>query len=391
MPSDNPYLDVPPIQYNLLTGEEEIPTVRVESLPADDLSYNLEDGITVVQSPSGLTASISGNGCHVGKRSERLVIRKKDGRAVWQIPMARLHEVILDARGLSITTDLLTALAERGIRTSIIAFNGKPVAEIASPLLTAVVETRKAQFEALKNGRGLRLAKAVVAGKIRNQQRLLKYFGKYISTSQPDLFSSLQEDISAMDDAQKGIEQVAETTLDETRARLMGIEGRAGQRYWSAVGRIIGGRAPFPGRTHRGASDPVNVMLNFGYGVLYSQVWGAVHFAGLEPFAGFLHTDRAGKPSLVFDMVEEFRAPVVDRTVISMAQLGQVRALKTPGMLDGVLKTEFLSKLLERIDGTESFDGGKYRIRSIIQKQCRLAASFIRGSVEEYRPFRFKW
>ncbi len=90
-------------------------------------------------------------------------------------------------------------------------------------------------------------------------------------------------------------------------------------------------------------------------------------------------------------MIEEFRAPVVDRTVISMVQLGQIRELRTPGMLDGELKSALLSRLFERIDGIESYEGGKYRVRSIIQKQCRQAASFLRGTADEYKPFRFKW
>ncbi len=146
--SNSHRIEPPPQQMNLLTGEAEISVARVEHLPVDDVPYTLEDGVTIVQSPSGLTVSVSGFGCSLRKRSERLVLTKKDGRAVWQIPFTRLHELILDARGLSITTDLIASLAERGVRTSIVAFNGRPVAELASPLLTAVVETRKAQFEA---------------------------------------------------------------------------------------------------------------------------------------------------------------------------------------------------------------------------------------------------
>jgi len=57
----------------------------------------------------------------------------------------------------------------------------------------------------------------------------------------------------------------------------------------------------------------VNSALNYGYGILYGQVWGAVMNAGFEPFAGFLHLDRPGKPSLVLDLIEEFRQPIVDR------------------------------------------------------------------------------
>ena len=74
----------------------------------------------------------------------------------------------------------------------------------------------------------------------------------------------------------------------------MGTEGTAGRLYWEGVKEIISHRVEFLGREHRGAQDAVNSLLNYGYGILYSQVWGAVLNAGLEPFAGFLHVDRPG-------------------------------------------------------------------------------------------------
>src|SRR5439155_51969 len=79
----------------------------------------------------------------------------------------------------------------------------------------------------------------------------------------------------------------------------------------------------------------VNASLTYGYGILYSQVWGAVLNAGLEPFAGFLHVDRPGKPSLVLDLTEEFRQPVVDRAVIAHVNLGE-----PIGMHEGFLDLE---------------------------------------------------
>ncbi len=77
------------------------------------------------------------------------------------------------------------------------------------------------------------------------------------------------------------------------RDTLMGIEGTAGRIYLDGVRALLDGKAPFPGRTGRGAIDPVNALLNYGYGILYQCVWGAAINAGLEPFAGFLHATLA--------------------------------------------------------------------------------------------------
>jgi CRISPR-associated protein Cas1 len=157
------------------------------------------------------------------------------------------------------------------------------------------------------------------------------------------------------------------------------------------VALLLQDHVAFPGREHRGASDFVNSLLNYGYGVLYAQVWGAVLNAGLEPFAGFLHTDRPGKPSLVLDLTEEFRAPVVDRTVLAALRLGQLQSAGKPGPLDPHTRSVLVEQLLKRVESKERFQGGHYQVRSIIQMQARSVASFVMGRRERYQPFRFKW
>ena len=113
------------------------------------------------------------------------------------------------------------------------------------------------------------------------------------------------------------VERNGESPIDAVRTTLLNLEGRAGALYWECVQRLLpAGR--FTTRNHQGAVDDVNALLNYGYGILYSQVWSALSLAGLEPFAGFLHVDRPGKPSLVLDFIEEFRQPIVDRVVFAM-------------------------------------------------------------------------
>jgi CRISP-associated protein Cas1 len=170
---------------------------------------------------------------------------------------------------------------------------------------------------------------------------------------------------------------------------MMGIEGVAGRLYWQAVAEIISGRTEFLGREHRGAADMVNAALNYGYGILYGNVWGAALNAGLEPFAGFLHVDRPGKPSLVLDLVEEFRQPVVDRAVLSAVNLGIAMRMEN-GQLDKSSRDLIAGRVLDRLVSAERHDGKEYPIRSIIQMQARRLASFLRGG-KPYETFRFKW
>ncbi len=110
------------------------------------------------------------------------------------------------------------------------------------------------------------------------------------------------------------------STCDEVRGELMGLEGTGGRLYWKQIGNMLPDELGFEGRSHysrKRRPDAVNAALNYGYGILTSHVWGAAMNAGLEPFAGFLHVDRSGKPSLVLDLMEEFRQPVVDRAILA--------------------------------------------------------------------------
>ena len=169
---------------------------------------------------------------------------------------------------------------------------------------------------------------------------------------------------------------------------LLPLEGTGG-RVLEADREHAPGRARLCRPVSPGATDAVNAALNYGYGILTAHVWGAVMNAGLEPFAGFLHVDRSGKPSLVLDLMEEFRQPVVDRPIFSWLNKGGQLMLQK-GMLDAASKENVASRVLMRLVAEEQHRGKQHQVRSIIQMQARLAASAVRGS-RPYRSSSFKW
>lgn len=377
----------PPAQFNLFTGEPETLPIEVPD-PRAARELQIDDGITLVKSDDTSQLILSGYGLFLGKKSERLIVRKgKD--VVYQFPLFRLHEVVVGSRGVSMSTDLIEELCERGIRLSLLDSTGKPYALVTSPMLTATVQARREQILAFQDRRGLLFARAVVAGKVRNQERLLRYFAKYLKQSDPERFAAVEGIARALRGQALRAKQVDAACIDEGRQTLMGIEGSAGRQYWDGVKTILAGRAEFMGRVHRGATDEVNSLLNYGYGILYSQVWGAVLNAGLEPFAGFLHVDRPGKPSLVLDLTEEFRQPIVDRCVIAHVNLGEPIRIQE-GFLDLDTRRAIGEKVMGRLMATEKYRGKEYQVRSIIQMQARQLARVLRGD-GEYRPFGFKW
>jgi CRISPR-associated protein Cas1 len=380
--------ELPPAQINLFTGEPEAVVVPIESEPPDGEEQIIDEGIRMVKTGDTSQVVLSGFGMYLSKKSERLLVRQGK-TVVYEFPLFRLSEVVVASRGVSLSSDLIEELCQRGIRLSFLTNGGKPYAMLSSPMLTATVISRREQLAAIADERGVEFAKLVVVGKLTNQERLLRYFGKYLKQADPDRFARVDRLSDQIAELRPAVQRAAGPQVDDVRDSLMGYEGTGGRLYWDGVKEIIGQRGEFMGREHRGATDAVNALLNYGYGILYSQVWGAVLNAGLEPFAGFLHVDRPGKPSLVLDLVEEFRQPVVDRTVIAHINLGEAVTLKG-GMLDEETRARYAAKILERLESTETVKGKKYQIKSIIQMQARSLCTFLRRE-GDYKPFGFKW
>ena len=374
-------------QYNWITERYE---ARPEQLdlplpPLDDAILPSDDSVTLLATENGSQLLVAGFGLFVGKKGERVVVKK--GKAICaQVPFLRLQEIILGSTGVSLSSDLVEDLCSRGIRLAFLTTSGKPTALLTSPMLTATVETRRAQLQAYSNERGANLCRWIVAGKLRNQEKLLRYFAK---SREGDARFALERTAAALRKLRQAALCIEGDTADAVRPQLMGLEGTAGRMYWREIARILPDDLGFSGREHQGPDNAVNAALNYGYGILYSHVWGAVMNAGLEPFAGFLHVDRSGKPSLVLDLVEEFRQPVVDRAILTWLNRGG-RLTLTKGLLDSESREGVASRVLLRLIATEKHRGKQQQVRSIVQMQARLAASAVRG-LREYRPFTFKW
>jgi CRISPR-associated protein Cas1 len=124
---------------------------------------------------------------------------------------------------------------------------------------------------------------------------------------------------------------------------------------------------------------------------LYPAVERALVLAGLDPYAGFLHVDRPGKPSLVLDLREEFRQAAVDRTVFGLLNKGVKLELDEEGRLTDASRRTLAEKVLERLSSDERYAGKKYPLKMVIQMQARHLATFLRGDRAEYTPFLARW
>lgn len=350
---------------------------------------------------------IEQRGAFIHKHSERLVVTVKD-ETVAQAPLMHLEGVLIATSAATITADAIRECAERGIPIHWVDGTGEPYASLYSAGLTATVLTRRAQIEALKDQRGLHIAAALCKGKILNQANLLKYIAKYRKEAAPALYDELQVCAAEVNDHDIELDELMQkalsnplspplpdgersSTIDDWRFEMLSIEARAAQKYWNGIKQVLPAECGWEGRIGRGATDPVNSALNYGYGILYGQVERALVLAGLDPYAGFIHVDRPGKPSLTLDLIEEFRQTVVDRTVFGLVNKGVVIELDERGRIVHESRRTLAEKVLARLESAEPYEKKRLPVRAIMQSQARKLAQYLRGEREAYEPFVASW
>lgn len=329
-------------------------------------------------------------GSHIGKYSERLKVTHKEG-VLEQAPLLHLQSILITSRGVSISADAVEACCERGIPIHYLDPTGYVYASVMSNGLNGTALTRRAQLYAYESPLGAQFACAVAEGKIQNQAVTLKYIAKNRAEGAPEVFEELRLASDEVLDHTSTVAQFKGYALDDIRAGVMGAEGAAARRYWQAVGSLFPQDYGWPGRKTRGARDAINSLLNYGYGILYGQVAQAAVLAGLDPYAGFLHVDRSGKPSLVLDLIEEFRQVAVDRLVFGLVNRGFNVGQEDNGLLTAETRKRLATKVLEHLETEVRHEGKRYGIHTVIQMQARELASFVRGEREQYTAFRASW
>lgn len=331
-------------------------------------------------------------GAYVSKHQGRLQV-KKGKEVLQQAPLMHLEQVLISGKGISFSTDAVAACAEEGIPIHFVAFNGQPYASLYAAGLTQTVQTRRAQLLAYNESRAVELAISLAEGKIKNQAALLRYRAKYLKETAPNTFEAARLLALEVLDHLAELETLSEKypVIDRLRVPLLNIEARAAKKYWAGVRQVVPQMEEWPGRRGQGASDPLNAALNYGYGILYGQVQRALILAGLDPYAGFIHTDRPGKPSLVFDLIEVFRQPVVDRAVFATFGRGAVFQLDEKNLLSAADRKGLATAVLNRLEKPEKYNGQRVPLRIIIQNQARALATYLRRDRASFEPFTVRW
>jgi CRISPR-associated endonuclease Cas1 len=330
---------------------------------------------------------INSAGVFIGISHKGITV-KEFGKTKSVVPKNTLTSISILSNTVSLSGHLIQWCSQNSVAIDFIGFDGLPFAKIFTPNYPDA-ELSLAQTHALDNGTGIALLKSFVSGKIKNQAGLLKYYYKYRKTSNNGYTNLFKQRIDQLQETLNKIKNEQFTNLDKARATVIGFEGFASNCYWDMISKLLEGYAVFEKRERQGATDLVNCMLNYGYGILYSKVWQAIIQKGLNPCISFLHVSKKNKPSLAFDLIEEFRQQAVDKSVFAMITKG-IPVEVTKGQLTPDTKKKLAFYVLKRLNGFEMFRGKKRRMCEIIECQAELLAAHMQGK-GQYKPYVAKW
>lgn len=331
-----------------------------------------DEGVPVVWSEGRVY--ILQHGCYVRSEEQSLVIRKKKVE-IWRRDLSDVVLVFLQGQGISIAAETQLLLARLDIPLVVASPLGDFCA-VLSPMTSERAHIRSQQAMRSDEPDMVLTGLEILAAKVTNQAALLKYFAKYRKKINPAQAAEMLETAGNID-RQAGFIRSLDPTKAEVSKVAMGYEGRAAAIYWKRIASLVPAELQFGGRIARGAKDAVNQCLNYAYAILYGEVWQAVVKAGLDPYFGIMHGSKRDQGSLVFDLIEEFRAPFVDRLVLSLLGRKFQPALGAQGLLTTRSKRVLVAGFLKRWENRLQWRGRSISPSAILERQARTFAELV--------------
>lgn len=321
---------------------------------------------------------------YLRKKDDALAVYIEQER-VMSVPLHLLEGVVLFGH-VGCSTSVLGACSSCGVSVSILDEGGRFQARVTGPTSGNVLLRREQYKRSMNDSACLLIAKRFVAAKIHNARVVLQHYTR----DYPDMKD--RGVVGVIDELKRGRDEVRQCdNLDELR----GVEGNAAHAYYSMIdGALRSGEILFAGRTKRPPKDPVNAALSFFYTMLSRELVSACESVGLDPQVGYLHACRPGRASLALDLIEELRAPIVDRFVLSLFNRKQLEVSDFLSESQGfLLKDDARKKALgywqqkKQDQIVHPFLGERMSLGLVPFIQAQLFARYLRGDIEDYPAF----
>jgi len=365
------------------TGHSE-DAVRNQILEALDFAAESTDKEPTLQPPrpdgdDGEVLVVQTAGAQIGQRGDELIVSVK-GEDARKIPGQQVRAIYCYG-AVQITAQAAETCLELGIDVSYFSPAGRFIGLLRG-LPASGVDARRGQYRLFElPGVRLQLAREVIRAKIHNQRVMLMRNG-----DAPDRVLNLMS----------GFRDATESARDLTS--LMGIEGSAAALYFEQFESMLKQRDDWKfdwrGRNRRPPRDPVNALLSLGYSMLAKELTGVCHSVGLDPFLGFMHQPRYGRPALALDLMEEFRPLVADSVAISLINRGELGPEDFIRSANGTFLNDrgrrpFWEAWFRRLDAEVSHPEFSYKMayRRMLEVQARQLWRFVRGEALTYHGF----
>ena len=325
---------------------------------------------------------------YLSKDGQNIVVTVKQ-QEVFRIPAINIEGIVTFGY-MGASPGLMKLCSDSGISLTFLSPNGRFVSRVQGATHGNVL-LRKAQY-ALSDEEewSLHVAKLMIAAKMQNYRNILRRYIRDYGESHE------------VDKAAKTLEANKHHALKANdKAELIGFEGIASNAYFEVMPKLILNQKesfPFNGRSRRPPKDAVNAMLSLAYTLIASDCTAALETMGLDPYVGFLHALRPGRTSLALDMMEEFRAYLGDRFVISLINKRQITPKDFLYQGDnGVVLTDkgrktFITAWQNRKRETliHPYLNEKVEIGLLPYVQAMMLARYIRKDIDDYPVFLIK-
>lgn len=325
---------------------------------------------------------------YISKDGENVVVSRNQ-QEVFRISVLNI-EAIVTFGYMGASPGVMKLCAENGIGLTFLSPHGRFISRIQGQVRGNVL-LRKAQYALSENEDvSTELAKIFIAGKIQNYRSILKRYERDYGE-----LEEIEAVVREMDKVKRNV------ILATTKEQIRGLEGDAASCYFSVFPYLIINQQtdfPFSGRNRRPPKDAVNAMLSLAYTLLTNDITSALETVGLDPYVGFMHTLRPGRTSLALDMIEELRAYLGDRFVLSLINRKQISS--SDFLFQGeqgvtltdngrkIFLTAWQNRKKEII--THPFLQEKIPVGLIPHVQAMLMARCVRGDLDTYPVFILK-
>lgn len=318
-------------------------------------------------------------GAQIGQRGDQLIISVK-GEESRRIPGQQVRAIYCFG-AVQITAQAVGTCLDLGIDVAYFSPAGRFLGLLRG-LPASGVDARRGQYRLFEFPTlRLQLAREVIRAKIHNQRVMLMRNGE-VSERVLKLMANFRE--------------AAESACKITE--LLGIEGSAAALYFEHFESMLKQRENWSfdwrGRNRRPPRDPVNALLSLGYSMLAKELTGVCHAVGLDPFLGFMHQPRYGRPALALDLMEEFRPLIADSVAISLinrTELGPEDFIRSANgtFLNERGRKAFWEAWFRRLDAQVSHPEFSYKMayRRMLEVQGRQLWRFVRGEATTYHGF----